>query len=334
MNKKYVLIISSHLDDSTDKVIDWLIFYKVNFIRLNFHDNDKIKNINIDIPNNIFNFTIFKDNKEILIDNREIISFWYRNGGINLCWSFDKQEPFYNEFKTGIDKYINAEAFILTDFIMFLLREENKYLGNYLKRRQNKLFNLVQAANCGLDIPKTLITSKRERVRDFKKKHTKIINKPISEVFSTGNETEHYFSYVETTTDEHINYLNNESFPQLFQEQIDRKYELRIFFMNDKYFPIAIFNQTKETDWRVNVVNKQFMRHVPYKLPVSIEDKLKLLMKKLKLNTGSIDMMVSNDNKYIFLEVNPVGQFAYVSKIGNYFIEKQIAEFLLNKKNK
>lgn len=333
MNKKYVLIISSHFDNSTDKVVDWLNFYKVKFIRLNFKDNDKIKNVNIDIPNNLFNFTINKNNKEIRIDNREIISFWYRNGGINLCWSFDNQEPFYNEFKTEIDKYINAEANILTDFIMFLLKDKNKYLGNYLKRRQNKLFNLMQANYCGLDIPETLITSQSESLKNFKTKNPKIINKPISEVLTLGNKIELYYSFVETITNKQEKYLENNFFPQLFQEQIDRKYELRIFFMYDKYFPIAIFNQTNETDWRANAVNKKFMRHVPYKLPTEIEDKLKLLMKKLNLNTGSIDMIVSKDNKYVFLEVNPVGQFAYVSKIGNYYIEKQIAEYLI-KENK
>jgi D-alanine-D-alanine ligase-like ATP-grasp enzyme len=48
-------------------------------------------------------------------------------------------------------------------------------------------------------------------------------------------------------------------------------------------------------------------------------------MQKLKLNTGSIDMIYTNDSKFIFLEVNPVGQFGMVSKPCNYNLEKKIA---------
>ncbi|MPT35513.1 MAG: hypothetical protein E2604_10600 [Flavobacterium sp.] len=56
--------------------------------------------------------------------------------------------------------------------------------------------------------------------------------------------------------------------------------------------------------------------------------KLKKLMKVLKLNSGSIDMLVSSNNEYVFLEVNPIGQFGQVSKPCNYYLEKQIAKEL------
>ena len=54
-----------------------------------------------------------------------------------------------------------------------------------------------------------------------------------------------------------------------------------------------------------------------------------LLMKQLQLESGSIDMVVTPNNEYVFLEVNPVGQFDYVSKLCNYFIEKEIAVKLI-----
>ncbi len=53
-------------------------------------------------------------------------------------------------------------------------------------------------------------------------------------------------------------------------------------------------------------------------------------MDKLDLNCGSIDMIVNTKNEFIFLEVNPVGQFGMVSEPCNYFLEKKVAEFLLN----
>jgi D-alanine-D-alanine ligase-like ATP-grasp enzyme len=53
-------------------------------------------------------------------------------------------------------------------------------------------------------------------------------------------------------------------------------------------------------------------------------------MALLKLNTGSIDLIVNTTGEYIFLEVNPVGQFGMVSSPCNYYLEREIARFLSN----
>ena len=56
-------------------------------------------------------------------------------------------------------------------------------------------------------------------------------------------------------------------------------------------------------------------------------------MKNLKLDTGSIDMIVTLDGEYVFLEINPIGQFGMVSYHCNYHLEKRIAEYIIAKRN-
>ncbi|MDO9254630.1 MAG: hypothetical protein Q7U54_03885 [Bacteroidales bacterium] len=51
-------------------------------------------------------------------------------------------------------------------------------------------------------------------------------------------------------------------------------------------------------------------------------------MKKLKLNMGSIDIIKSIEGKYYFLEINPVGQYDFVSFHCNYNIHMEIAKYL------
>ncbi|MEM9261789.1 MAG: grasp-with-spasm system ATP-grasp peptide maturase, partial [Bacteroidota bacterium] len=58
-------------------------------------------------------------------------------------------------------------------------------------------------------------------------------------------------------------------------------------------------------------------------------EKLELLMRKLELNTGSIDLMVSEEGEYYFLEVNPGGQFSAPSERANFNLEKRVAETLI-----
>ncbi|MDM1050110.1 hypothetical protein [Sphingobacterium hotanense] len=48
-------------------------------------------------------------------------------------------------------------------------------------------------------------------------------------------------------------------------------------------------------------------------------------MKGLGFNTGSIDLILTPDGDYVFLEINPEGQFGMVSHPCNYFLEREMA---------
>lgn len=53
-------------------------------------------------------------------------------------------------------------------------------------------------------------------------------------------------------------------------------------------------------------------------------------MRIISLETGSIDLILTKDGLFIFLEVNPVGQFGMTSYPCNYYLEKLIAMELKN----
>ena len=57
-------------------------------------------------------------------------------------------------------------------------------------------------------------------------------------------------------------------------------------------------------------------------------------MEALGLVMGSIDLIRSTEKEYVFLEVNPSGQFEMVSLPCNYHLEEKIANYLIRKKNK
>ena len=100
--------------------------------------------------------------------------------------------------------------------------------------------------------------------------------------------------------------------------------------MRTQFFPMAIFSQKdKKTqlDYR-NYNQEKPNRNIPYILPNKIQDKLQLLMDKLGLDSGSIDMIVTPEGEYVFLEVNPTGQFGWVSVNCNYYLEEKIANYL------
>ena len=68
---------------------------------------------------------------------------------------------------------------------------------------------------------------------------------------------------------------------------------------------------------------------LPYTLHSSLQEQLKTLMNKTRLDSGSFDIILTPESEYIFLEVNPIGQFQWLSRNCNYFLEKELAELLI-----
>jgi len=129
---------------------------------------------------------------------------------------------------------------------------------------------------------------------------------------------------------------NNRSYALSYiQKEIIKEYEIRTFFIEKKYYSMAIFSQgntNTNEDFR-NYDKIKPNRMIPYILPKLIEDKLNLLMDKLKLNTGSVDIIKSIEGIYYFLEINPSGQFGMTSIPCNYNLHKLTAQHL-NENNK
>ena len=138
-------------------------------------------------------------------------------------------------------------------------------------------------------------------------------------------------TYTRLLTKKFINGLPTQFPASLFQQYIDKEFDIRIFYLNGTLYPMVIFSQ-KDRKTKIDFRNYNFIdpnRTIPFKLPKEIENKLTHFMREKKMDASSIDMVKCKlTGKYYFLEVNPWGQFGMVSKPCNYFLEKKIAELL------
>ena len=73
------------------------------------------------------------------------------------------------------------------------------------------------------------------------------------------------------------------------------------------------------------------IREIPYDLPDELDVRIKLFMNRIGLECGSLDFVLTTNDDYYFLEVNPVGQFGWVSEICNYNLYSVVAEYLINR---
>jgi ATP-GRASP peptide maturase of grasp-with-spasm system len=322
-----ILLISEDTDISTNRVIDWISYMGSEYIRINQSDVNQFNFILLsDKINNECSLKI--NGSEVLLSN--IKAVWFRRGSLIFEKHFCKSTTSQIINDQISLKLVPEIKYTTKGIVKYLL--EKKCLGNN-NYSSNKMEVLQIAQKVGLLIPETIITNNKATVKSFIIKHKRIISKGIEDgIGGCKLLNTNIICGTEEITYKDLNLFPETFFYSLFQEKINKEFEIRVFFIAGECYAMAIFSQLdKRTklDFRNYNIEKP-NRKVPFILPTEIRLKIRLLMDELKLNTGSIDIIYSIDKKYIFLEVNPVGQYGMVSKPCNYLLDKKIAQFLVS----
>jgi ATP-GRASP peptide maturase of grasp-with-spasm system len=279
-----LLILSEESDYSTSKVIDWLLFYKIKFIRVNKEDI-----INLEFKNDDIIFSL-KNNKFLLSN---IKCFWYRRGFINL--------NVISTLNKEIDNFLLEEISNIREYIYYKLNCLPN-INSFFNSNVNKLIVLDIARKIGLNSPSDYLVNSKIDLKRFINKNIEFSTKSITGLGQFTIENKSINLYTKKITNKTYKNTPKTFFPSLVQNYIDKKYELRIYFLHNKMWTMAIFSQKDNktsTDFRIyNKTNPNI--NVPFTLPSYIEEKIIKLMNELKLNSGSIDMIVNKNNEYFF----------------------------------
>ena len=177
-----VLILSDDEDYSTNMVIDWLVYFKAPFIRINPTNAIHVKEISIGKGGYNMAFEVRMLNGEkVHIDTSKISAFWYRRGVFNMNTQCLPVTPDSYEVVNEINAEIRSQNRTLSDYFNFFFKHYGKHLGSYNDNMTNKLSNLGIAKSVGLDIPETRILNEKAAVTAFLKQHKKLIAKPASQ---------------------------------------------------------------------------------------------------------------------------------------------------------
>ena len=327
MEDPTILILGESRDKSTDLVCQWLKHWDMPFLRLN-EENEVNPTVGIVYEDEEIKVSMHKDG--IIFNLNKIQKTWFRRGYF-LFRYIGNIPTLTKETNDSIKEHLSNEGRTLERFLYYYLSKgiSINHPDNY---NYNKLIALREAQKVGLKIPQTLLSVRPEDIIVFLNRQGNCISKSIQDLM--GIKLNNNYASTGAT----VRVRKNDLCPKghwysLFQREIKKKYELRIFYFMGKLFTMAIFSQMdkkSELDFRnVDVNGNHPNRMVPFNLPNESVHKIRTLMHNLKLESGSIDIIVDNNNDYYFLEVNPVGQFNFVSEICNYHIEKYIADFLV-----
>lgn len=320
MNCK-ILIITNKKDYTTDFVIRRLHERKIDFFRLNTEDFPLKYSSSINIGNKTF-YVELKSNK-ISLNFEEIKGIWYRRPvkprlpGITL--SSDDKEFAIRESS----EFLNN---------LWTILDNKNWVSNpdSLRMAERKAFQLKKAIEIGFDIPATSISNDPELLLDYYKNLKKqVIVKPISHGdFSSGKFAifANDLSTLPNIPDFQQSYLS----PLIIQEKIEKISDIRTTVFGDRAFSFEIKhkNNSKILDWRV--LNPNELEYKLIDTPKLIQEKILNLMNLLDISFGAFDFAYTKSRKWIFLEVNPNGQWAWLEQMTGVCMTDSLIDLLLS----
>jgi glutathione synthase/RimK-type ligase-like ATP-grasp enzyme len=117
--------------------------------------------------------------------------------------------------------------------------------------------------------------------------------------------------------------------PVIFQKHVSAVADLRVTAIGGEFYAAA--TDVREADYPQDVRMNLDAKYAAHDLPPDTTAKLSALMDRLGLVYGAIDLRLTPEGRYVFLEINPAGQFLYIEHATRQPIAAALAQTLLKK---
>jgi hypothetical protein len=316
---KKILIVGEESDPHIERVSNILtrLGANINFFNIN---NPSNYTVNIEYSNSSNNMEAFVNDLKFRFSEIDVV--WWRikpsilypkNSKEDYIWS----EFAYREWISVIDSFY----FFMPNALWINPRNSNFNINE-------KVIQLFLAKQLGFNIPPTLISNDPFKISNFIEGNKKSIYKVLTWFLEYPNKlifTSPVDSKKVIDSADSIKVC-----PGIFQREIEKSFEIRVTTVGRKIFSVKIDSQTLEEtklDWRRN----QF--EVPYSiynLPNKMNELINKMNIKLGLHFAAYDFIVTPNDEFYFLEINPGGQWLWIEDKTNLQISKALAEYMIN----
>ncbi len=221
------------------------------------------------------------------------------------------------------------------DHILWINHPDKMRLG------ERKLVQLQRASALGLEVPRTLVTNDPTAVKAFYEEcGGNVIYKTLYAPFVSEEKLERgmippgsRYGGIYTTPVEEADLAHLHSVvyaANLFQEYVPKEIELRVTVVGNRVFAAEIHSQASERtrhDWRHYDFDNT--PHRVHQLLLPIAQLCIELTRSFGLVYGAIDMVLTPDSRYVFLEINPVGLWYWIELLTGLPITDAIADLLV-----
>jgi glutathione synthase/RimK-type ligase-like ATP-grasp enzyme len=180
----------------------------------------------------------------------------------------------------------------------------------------SKPYQLQLIAAAGFAVPATLVTNRPEDVREFRRRHERVVYKSISGIRSIVSE-------LDRASNERIESVRE--LPTQFQEYVEGV-DVRVHVIGEVVFATEI--GSKAIDYRYAHRDGTEVTLNPVDLPREAADACLALAEEMELPFCGIDLRRRPDGGYVCFEVNPMPAYSYFEAEARQPISRALVDLL------
>lgn len=317
-----ILVLSSHSDLHANRVESVLAARGVPFVRFDRAEYPSEAAISVRMERGTRVRRIRRARGDIELD--QISTIWHRRPG----WP----TPFADLAQDWMKRCVEEDAApLFSDIWDSFDCPQIPAPRPVYRRAEGKLTNLTLAEQLGFEIPPTLVSNDPREVRDFVRSHdARVISKVTGQTLNNKFLAPDHVRLTDVMTHRDIGYIQSvRHMAMIFQAYVPKRVELRVTVVGDEVFAAEIHSQaTKHTrhDWRR--YDHGNTPTLPHLLPEAEARRCVELTRRLGLRYGTIDLVLTPDGRYVFLEINSNGQFLWVETLTGLPITRAVADLL------
>lgn len=294
-----VLVVTNRSDATCDPVVEELTRRGVEVVRFDTADFPTVSRLVATLTARGWAGRLAVGSRTV--DLEAVRSVWWRRPGEFRTpdfWAPDARAFAASEARAGLLGVLSPLP------VRWINHPSRNAAANY------KPHQLAAAARCGLDVPRTVVTNDPSYAREFIGTD-EVIYKALGGSVDRG---EGFRGVIPTTVvaadqvDDSVS-----ATATMFQEYVDKSFEVRLTVIGERMFPVAIHAETDAArlDWRTDY---SALSYAPVPLPDEVEAGVRRLMDELGLFFGAFDFAVTPEGKWKFFEVNANGQWHWLTR--------------------
>lgn len=332
--EKPILILTHEKDDCAKLVIEQLERMDTDFIRFNterFHTDVKLA-LTLDKRGHSEGSLLFPQRR---VDISDVGIVWNRRVHQPELPELFQDEPELQEWMLEETKWAFSIAITMLNCPVVNPWEDNERL------KFNKMLQMRRAAALGFEIPASILTDEPEAIRQFwSNSGAEVIMKKIRKGLihmKNGRRVLFHTSRIPPEQQTNAALERLRFTPSLMQTHIPKRYDIRSVVVGEQVFSVAIHSQELsegKVDYRTAGLMGKLsqMKHEIIDLGREANERMVRFSRSFGLTFGAFDFIQTPDDRIIFLEDNPNGQWAWLEYLTGARISEAIAQLLREKR--
>lgn len=309
MSTQSIVVWSHSLDTAADRVEAQLRVRGASPIRVNIDEYGR----GFRLSSNALQSTIHSSTGSVSLDS--VAAIYYRR-------------PFLTELPEDSRDFVAHEAWYFSRCV--LLQMPGARWMNFppnVQHAENKLLQLSIATEFGLTVPRSALVASAAEAFEFYSTCEGCVCKPG---FAGTVAKPVQLSVYAKELDRDLRLHDFEPVaigPTFLQELVRKRADIRLTQVGEKGLAVRIYSPDGVLDWRSKL--DEGLRYEVFSPPAQVMNRVRRMMKHLGLSFGALDFAEAADGEWVFLEINPAGQWEWLEVETDVPISDSIASWLM-----